>query len=85
MPTPSPSLSPFDTFSYLFCLTVSISSLYGLLFLLVPQCSALVIESGGREACTMGIGVYLAGAVLVVLVVYCGYQLTRMLFPARVG
>jgi hypothetical protein len=32
----------------------------------------------------MGVGV-LAGAVLVVLVVYCGYQLCRMLFPARVG
>jgi hypothetical protein len=59
--------------------------LYSLLFLLIPQCSALEIASGGREACTMGVGVYLAGAVLVVLIVYCGYQLGRMLFPARVG
>jgi hypothetical protein len=33
----------------------------------------------------MGVGVYLMGAVLVVLIVYCGYQLCRMLFPARVG
>jgi hypothetical protein len=31
----------------------------------------------------MGVGVYLMGAVLVVLIVYCGYQLCRMLFPAR--
>jgi hypothetical protein len=59
--------------------------LYSLLFLLVPQCSALEIASGGREACTMGVGVYLAGAVLVVLIIYCGYQLCRMLFPARFG
>jgi hypothetical protein len=59
--------------------------LYGLLFLLVPQCSALVSKSGGREACEMGVGVYLAGAVLVMLIVYCGYQLGRMLFPARFG
>jgi hypothetical protein len=54
-----------------------------LLFLLVPQCSALIIKSGGREVCTMGVGVYLAGAVLVGLIVYCGYQLSRMLFPVR--
>jgi hypothetical protein len=33
----------------------------------------------------MGAGVYLAGAVLVGLIVYCGYQLGRTLFPARVG
>jgi hypothetical protein len=33
----------------------------------------------------MGVGVYLMGAVLVVLIGYCGYQLCRTLFPARVG
>jgi hypothetical protein len=81
---PTPSLDPIDAFTYLTSLTVSLGMLYSLLFLLVPQCSALIIASGAREACTMGVGV-LAGAVLVVLVVYCGYQLCRMLFPARVG
>ena len=82
---PTPSLSPSDAFTYLFSLTVSLGMLYSLLFLIVPKCAGLAIASGGREACTMGVGVYLAGAVLVVLIVYCGDQLCRMLFPARFG
>jgi hypothetical protein len=56
---PTPSLDPIDAFTYLFSLTVSLGMLYSLLFLLVPQCSALIIKSGGREACTIGAGVSL--------------------------
>ena len=85
MQNPDPDLSPFDTFAYLFSLTISLGMLYSLLFLLVPKCSTLIDRSGGREACTMGVGAYLARAVLVGLIVYCGYQLGRMLFPARFG
>ena len=66
---PTSDLSPIDAFTYLTSLTVSLGMLYSLLFLLVPKCTGLIIASGGREACTMGVGVYLIGAVLVVLII----------------
>ena len=78
-------ISPINLFAYLFGFTVCLAMLYTLFFIIPAQCSALEIESGTRLACEIGEGTYIAGAGLLVVTVYTGYQLCRMLFPAWFG
>jgi hypothetical protein len=66
-------------------ITVPFVLLFILLFLITPQCTGLDLASGGRLSCEMGEGSYAIGAVLVGLAGYTGYQLCRLLFPARFG
>jgi len=85
LPIPTPSLSPIDAFTYLSSLTVSL----GMLLQPALSLSTEMRRPGDRKRQPGGVhngrGVNLAGAVLVGLIVYCGYQLCRMLFPARFG
>ena len=75
----------FRIFMNLFIFLLSLIVLYILLFLITPQCTGLAIASGGQASCEMTEGSFVLGAVLVVLAGYTGYQLCRLLFPARFG
>ena len=54
------------------------------LFVIIPSgCANISEATAGKTSCGPGPGAYLSGAVFVVLLFYAGFNLCRMLFPAR--
>jgi len=54
------------------------------LFVIIPtDCAGISEATGGKTSCGLEPGAYLFGAVFVVLLVYAGFNLFRMLFPVK--
>ena len=64
-------------------IVISVSVLF-LLFVIIPSGCANIIEAtGGKTQCYLESGAYLFGAAFVVILLYAGFNLFRMLFPIR--
>jgi len=64
-------------------IVLSIAVLF-LLFVIIPSdCASMSEATGGKTSCGLQPGAYLFGAVFVVLLVYAGFNLFRMLFPVK--
>jgi hypothetical protein len=72
-----------DVIACTLCLVISLSMLVFLVFIVTPDCANLAVKSGGNASCEMGSGAYLFGAAFVIIALYAGYMLSRILFPAR--
>ena len=82
---PDPDFASRDVFGYLLCLVISLSMLIFLVFIVMPDCANVAVTSGGTASCEMGSGTYLFGAAFVVIALYAGSKICRILFPARFG
>jgi hypothetical protein len=83
--TPGPDTAFRDVFGYLLCLVISLAMLAYLCLYIAPACAELAATSGGTARCGLEAGAYVSGAAFVVIALYAGYRLCRILFPARSG
>jgi len=74
-----------DVFGYLLCFVISLAMLAYLGLYIAPACAELAATSGGTVRCELEPGVYVFGAAFVVIALYAGYRMCRILFPARTG
>jgi hypothetical protein len=81
---PDTALPPFWVImTYTAVIVLSIAVLL-FLFVAIPSgCASIIEATPGKIQCHLGAGAYLSGAIFVVLLVYAGFSLFRMLFPAR--
>ena len=68
---------------YLLCMVISLSMIAYLFLYIAPSCAGLAVTSGGIASCRMEPGAYVFGAAFVAIVLYAGYHMSRILFPAR--
>ena len=80
---PETDIASKDVFGYLLCLVLSLSMLIFLVFIVIPDCADLAVASGGSARCETGSNMYLFGAAFAAVVLYAGYTICRILFPAR--
>jgi len=81
--TPAAGTSFQGVSGYLLCMVISLSMIAYLFLYIAPSCAELAVTSGGTASCRMEPGAYLSGAAFVAIVLYAGYHLSRILFPAR--
>jgi hypothetical protein len=64
-------------------MVISIAVLF-FLFVIIPSgCAGITEATGGKTSCGLEPGSYLFGGVFVVLLLYAGFNLFRMLFPVK--
>jgi hypothetical protein len=79
--TPLPSL--WVIIGHTLAMVISLSVLF-FLFVIIPSgCVSINEATAGKTSCGLEPGAYLFGAVFVVIVVYAGFNLFRMLFPVK--
>lgn len=83
--TPGTGTAFRDVFGYLLCIIISLSMLACLGLYIAPACAELAATSGGTARCELETGAYIFGAAFVVITLYAGYRMCRILFPARSG
>ena len=83
--TPGAGTTFTDVFGYLLCLVISLAMLAYLGLYIAPACAELAVTSGGTVRCEMETGAYVFGAAFVMIALYAGYRMCRILFPARSG
>jgi hypothetical protein len=64
-------------------IVMSIAVLFFLFVIIPSDCAGISEATGGNTSCNLEPGAYLFGAVFVVILSYAGFNLFRMLFPAR--
>ena len=81
--TPAASTDFQGVSGYLLCMVISLSMIAYLFLYIAPSCAGLAVTSGGIASCRMEPGAYVFGAAFVAIVLYAGYHMSRILFPAR--
>lgn len=82
---PVSDVSSREVFGYLLVLVICLSMLVFLFLVIAPACANLAVVSGGTASCEMGSGAFLFGDAFVLIALYAGYRLCRILLPARFG
>ena len=81
---PDTALPPFWVImTYTAVMVLSIAVLFFLFYIITSGCAGISEAIGRKTSCSPGPGAYLSGAIFVVLLVYAGFGLFRMLFPVR--
>jgi hypothetical protein len=81
---PDTALPPFRVVMvYTAVMVLSIAVLFFLFVVITAGCAGTSAAACGKTSYRPGPGAYLSGAIFVVLLVYAGFGLFRMLFPAR--
>jgi hypothetical protein len=64
-------------------MVMSIAVLFFLFFIITSDCAGTSAAACGKTPYSPGPGAYLSGAIFVVLLVYAGFSLFRILFSVR--
>ncbi len=71
---------------YLISLIGSLAMLGILLFIVIPDCAAVAVKSGGTASCEMNMpAVYVVFLIFAAIIVFCGVRVAEILLGERGG